>query len=510
MKDVTTRDGAFFPVPPETQGVDSRGISAFLDEIERQGIDLQSLYIFRGGEALVCANRKPYTARSRRRIYSGAKAITALAVLFAIDEGLLSLDTKLVSLFPEDLPPTLTPWMERMTIYHLLTMTTGHTQDTFRPIINGENSVTDFLSQPLDYEPGTYFLYNNGVPHILGLVVKQVAGEDYIRYLTPRLFQPLNIHCTVEETERGELEGSRTVCTAEGFAKLTLFFLQEGSWSGKQLLSAALIRSAGAFQVPSGRCSSISFMHTDQMYGYGFQLWRNSREGFRLDGGRSQFGFVFPDKNLAIACNAIEEDSGLIPTILWETLYPALMDGPMQDTQETRKNQLLLEQRLAHWSCAPKLAGGVLYRDDYFGREYTLEENSFGLQSACITVQEGRATVLLSTKSQKCTLHCGLNGAWVDNATFIPMPRENERLNEIFRIHDPIYRASGGWPSDFCFVLQVRATDWMDYHTLYFRFHGERLSLCVESNLEHMSHTRRRIHMAPRQYSDAPMLGWRS
>ena len=247
-------EGRFHTASPDSQGVPSGAILQFLTELDRLDVDLHSLYIFRNGFQLLGANRRPYQGDTPRRIYSAAKALTGLAVLFAIQEGLVSLKTRLTQLFPEDLPETVTPRMESITVYHLLTMTTGHDRDTFRPVLNSTNSVRAFLEEPLDFEPGTHFLYNNGVPHILGL------------------------YCTVEQTQRGELEGSRTMCTAEGFAKLSLFYLQEGNWNGQQLLDARLVRAAVSFQVPTRRCSSISFMHSDQLAGYGFQLWRNARE----------------------------------------------------------------------------------------------------------------------------------------------------------------------------------------------------------------------------------------
>ena len=317
-------EGRFHTASPDSQGVPSGAILQFLTELDRLDVDLHSLYIFRNGFQLLGANRRPYQGDTPRRIYSAAKALTGLAVLFAIQEGLVSLKTRLTQLFPEDLPETVTPRMESITVYHLLTMTTRHDRDTFRPVLNSTNSVRAFLEEPLDFEPGTHFLYNNGVPHILGLIVKKVSGINYLDFLRPRFLEPLGIYCTVEQTQRGELEGSRTMCTAEGFAKLSLFYLQEGNWNGQQLLDARLVRAAVSFQVPTRRCSSISFMHSDQLAGYGFQLWRNAREGARLDGGRSQFGFLFPDKEMAIVCNAIEEDSGLIPAVLWDTLYSAI------------------------------------------------------------------------------------------------------------------------------------------------------------------------------------------
>ena len=174
--------------------------------------------------------------------------------------------------------------------------------DTFGAILNGSNSVRDFLSVPVLFEPGTHFLYNNGVSHILALVVQKVAGMDYVEYLRPRFLDPAEVYCTVEETERGELEGSRTVTNAEGFAKLSLLYLQEGVWNGKQLLRADLARAACEHQVASGRCSSVSFMHEEQFAGYGYQIWVDEREGsFMFRGAFGQMIVVVPGKDLVLS-----------------------------------------------------------------------------------------------------------------------------------------------------------------------------------------------------------------
>ncbi|MBR6207890.1 MAG: beta-lactamase family protein [Oscillospiraceae bacterium] len=509
MQYVPYENGEFRTASPASQGISCQAILNFLTELDRQSVDIQSLYIFRSGYQLLGANRAPYTGKSLRRIYSAAKALTGLAVLFAIQEEKVTLDTRLTDIFPDDMPAVVTERMRAMTVYHLLTMTTGHDRDTFRPVLNGANSVCAFLEEPLDYEPGTHFLYNNGVPHILGMIVEKVTGENYVDYLRPRFLTPLEIYCTVERTERGELEGSRTVCTADGFAKLSLFYLQEGCWNGKQLLSPELVRTACAYQVPSGRCSSISFMHTDQFAGYGFQLWRNSTEGCRLDGGRSQFGFLFPDKELAIVCNSIEEDSGLIPAILWNTLYPAILPPSQAAEAQAQNGEQELRWYLERWNCAPVLAASPDYRDDYYGAWFDLEENPWGLTGLSLSADSDQPEIRLCAKSGRYTVRCGLNGEWIENDAFPPMPRENDRLNQIFGIDCPKYRVTGGWSSDFCFTFQVRATDWMDYHTFYCRFNGERLSLRVESNLERMTHLRNRIPMKPREYSDAPVEGRR-
>lgn len=505
MRYVPYSQGRYLTAPPDSMGVPSGAILRFLQELDRLRVDIHSLYIFRNGAQLLGANRKPYQADTPRRIYSAAKALTGLAVLFAIQENLVSLDTHLADLFPQDLPEEVTPRMKAITVYHLLTMTTGHDQDTFRPVLNSDNSVRAFLSVPLEFDPGTHFLYNNGVPHILGMIVEKVSGSNYVDYLTPRFLEPLGIDCTVEKTERGELEGSRTMCTADGFAKLALFYLQEGNWNGTQLLDAKLVRAAISRQVPTRRCSSISFMHSDQLAGYGFQIWMNTHEGARLDGGRSQFGFLFPEKELAIVCNAIEEDSGLIPTTLWNTLYPAIQSEPLEGGEDAKH----LEEYLSNWSCAPKVAPKPNFLDDYYGATYILDENLWHLRSLSVQLEGGAPQVALETDQAHYLVQVGLNGEWIVNDSFPPMPKENDRLNMLFGTGPARFRVSGGWASDFCFVFQVRSTDWMDYNTFYCRFNGPRLSLVVESNMEWMSHNRRRIPMKPWKFPDHQIEGRR-
>lgn len=507
MRYVPYTAGQFQSASPDAMGVPSGAILRFLQELDRLNVDIQSLYIFRHGAQLIGTNRKPYQADTPRRIYSAAKALTGLAVLFAIQEKLVCLDSRLVDLFPDDLPEIVTPRMKAMTVYHLLTMTTGHDKDTFRPVLNSSNSVRAFLSQPLDFEPGTHFLYNNGVPHILGMIVEKVSGSNYVEFLRPRFLEPLGIYCTVEKTERGELEGSRTMCTSEGFAKLSLFYLQEGNWNGQQLLDPELVRAAVSCQVPTRRCSSISFMHIDQLSGYGFQIWQNSRGGARLDGGRSQFGFLFPDQELAIVCNAIEEDSGLIPTTLWSTLYPAIQPHPVPENGD----HALLQQYLAEWSCAPHAMPAPGYMDDYYGCTYVLEDNPWHLHTLCVNFAAGLPEVVLTaTTGEQCHLQVGLNGQWEANDAFISMPKENDRLNMIFSPAPVRHLVSGGWLSDFCFVFQVRSTNWMDYNTFYCRFNGQRLSLVVESNMEWMCHNRHRVPMRPWNFPDHPIEGHRA
>ena len=61
-------------------------------------------------------------AECRRNIYSAAKSFTSCAVGFAVQEGLISLNEKLIDVFSEDLPKAVDNNLQIATVRDLLTM----------------------------------------------------------------------------------------------------------------------------------------------------------------------------------------------------------------------------------------------------------------------------------------------------------------------------------------------------------------------------------------------------
>jgi CubicO group peptidase (beta-lactamase class C family) len=180
---------------PEAQGVESEAILAFLDAAEAERLNLQSLMLVRHGRVIAEGWWRPYTPECRRYLYSLSKSFTSTAVGFAVAEGLLRIDDRVVSFFPEDLPPEVSENLAAMRVVHLLTMSTGHTMDTLMVLLNPgvENWARAILALPVELPPGTHFLYNSGASYLLSAIVQKVSGQTVLDYLTPRLFQPLGI-----------------------------------------------------------------------------------------------------------------------------------------------------------------------------------------------------------------------------------------------------------------------------------------------------------------------------
>ena len=68
--------------------------------------------------------------------------------------------------------------VEKMEVYHLLTMTTGHDSCVMNKIGPTMNPVKTFLELPLQHKPGEYFAYNTGASLILAVLIKIVTGKE--------------------------------------------------------------------------------------------------------------------------------------------------------------------------------------------------------------------------------------------------------------------------------------------------------------------------------------------
>ena len=112
-------------VSPEAVGVSSHVIQRWLDALEQTGTEMHSFMLARHGK--VCAEGwwQPYAPPLLHSQQSLTKtyAVTALGALY--DEGLLSLDEKVAEIFEEQLPEEPCERLKRMTVRHLLSMSSG-------------------------------------------------------------------------------------------------------------------------------------------------------------------------------------------------------------------------------------------------------------------------------------------------------------------------------------------------------------------------------------------------
>ena len=115
----------------------SAGAQQCLDDAAAAGLEIHSLMVVKNGEVLFEKWQNGASADSAHVLNSVSKTFTSTAVGLAIADGKFSLDDKVVSFFPDQLPENPSENLLAMTVKDLLTMTCGHDTDPTGQIMRG-------------------------------------------------------------------------------------------------------------------------------------------------------------------------------------------------------------------------------------------------------------------------------------------------------------------------------------------------------------------------------------
>ena len=224
------------------------------------------------------------------RIGSVTKQFTAAAILRLAEEGKLTLNDELTKFIPDY--PTLG---KRITVEQLLNHTSGIKSYTNMEAWDAQTRRKDFTptelvdyfkSQPMEFEPGTDWNYNNSGYILLGFIIEKVSGKTYAEYIDEQFFKPLgmknsyygDVQPIIKNRADGYSQGgpngaythaeylSMTQPYAAGSLLSTvedLFTWTKAVHSGKVLKPESLKKAFTPYMLPNGY---------DTRYGYGWQI----------------------------------------------------------------------------------------------------------------------------------------------------------------------------------------------------------------------------------------------
>ena len=69
-----------------------------------------------------------------------------------------------------------------------------------------------FLAQPVEFRPGSVFLYNSAATYMLSAIVQKVTGQRVPDYLRPRFFSVLGLPGVTTPFAEMEHSGSSASC----------------------------------------------------------------------------------------------------------------------------------------------------------------------------------------------------------------------------------------------------------------------------------------------------------
>jgi CubicO group peptidase (beta-lactamase class C family) len=443
---------------PEAQGISSTAILKFIDTAERTIHELHSFMLVRHGQVVAEGWWNPYVADRSHMLYSLSKSFTSSAIGLAVAEGRLSVEDKVVSFFPEDVPTSISPTLAAMRVHDLLAMATGHDQDVTDKLRSADTWVKGFFAQPVEHEPGTHFVYNSAATFMLSAIIQKLTGMKLIEYLKLRLLDPLGIDgATWEENPQGiNVGGWGLNIRTEDIACFGQMYLQKGMWNGKRILSEEWIAAATTQQVDNSSNTNV-----DWKQGYGYQFWRCQHNGYRGDGAFGQYCIVMPEQDAVIAITSGVGDMQGVLTLIWDQLLPAMKASPLPadasaHTQLTQKLNALAFQPPQGMASSP-IASIVS------GKSFQIDKNDWGLEEI---------TFNFSDKSAEITMDFGGGTHPVTAGYGVWQPGEMQLF-----FSSPRLVASGVWTAENTYSLTLRFYETPYYFTFACHFVEDRIDI---------------------------------
>jgi CubicO group peptidase (beta-lactamase class C family) len=312
---------------PSAEGLDAQSVLALLDRLAERSVECHSMMVVRHGRVIAEGWWAPYSADRPHLLYSLTKSFTSAAVGFAVADGLLRLDDRVVDVL--DVPSELAARARQLSVRHLLTMTTGHRADTLAEAwqLEPADLVAGFLRVPAPDPAGTRHAYNNPTTFVLARMVERVTGQSLPDLLDDRLFGPMGVTgADWDLVASGAAFGFHGLhLTTEAVAAFGELLLRQGRWRGRQLVERDWVEQATRRHVET-RQTEDGWRTGDWLCGYGYQFWM-SRHGFRGDGAMGQYCLVIPESDLVVAMTSAATDLQAPLDAVWECLLPGA-EGP--------------------------------------------------------------------------------------------------------------------------------------------------------------------------------------
>jgi CubicO group peptidase (beta-lactamase class C family) len=330
---------------PEEQGMDSEILASMIEAVQGEEYSISSILVVRHGYIVAEAYFYPAYENSYHYVYSVTKSFISALTGIAIEEGYIEgVDQQVLEFFPEYEFDNMDADKEAITIEDLLTMSAGFPWNervsynsggnSARQIINFRGDwVSWILDKPMEYPPGTEFVYNSGASHLLSVIVGESTGMTTRSYAVGRLFTPLGIEDLVWGSDPdGRTTGGWGLSLASrDMAKFGLLYLHNGEWDGQQIVPAEWVEASTQGRVYDG---------------YGYQWWLDGNGIFFAAGLYGQYIYVVPHLDMVVVVTSESDSTDLtdpLDVIRRNVLPAARSSTPLPDNPD---GTALLEEQI--------------------------------------------------------------------------------------------------------------------------------------------------------------------
>lgn len=280
-------------------------VKKLIEVLKTEDLCVEAISFYQNGEMLL---EHRFVRGEDRLIYSHTKSFVSTLAGIAVDQGKITLDTTLLSLFPEYENIIVDERAKDITLRHFLTMSSGFGKSLLMSVNRRKGEgLPDYmeyvLSHSLEYNPGEKFCYSNADSHMVCCMLQRVLDEHLLKFANRELFAKMDMGYPVWETDPNGVPfgGSGMYLTISDMMKLGILYLNKGKWNGEQIVSEKWVNAATAKRIETGHPDSWNS-------GYGYQFWQiEAVEGaYRADGAYGQYSIVLPKENAVLATQCSE------------------------------------------------------------------------------------------------------------------------------------------------------------------------------------------------------------
>ncbi|MEL7002210.1 MAG: serine hydrolase [Bacteroidota bacterium] len=145
-------------------------------------------------------NKKRVTKNTQFRIASVSKPITAAGMIKLAAEGKLNLEADIrnyVPLFPEKKyivnSKQLASHLGGIRDYYEISLDEIFVQEHYNSL---KEAISIFKDDPLEFEPGSQYLYSSYGYNLLGAAIEGASGQHYLDYMQDNVWKPLGMEST--------------------------------------------------------------------------------------------------------------------------------------------------------------------------------------------------------------------------------------------------------------------------------------------------------------------------
>ena len=292
---------------PSSQGADESLLLEMTEYIDTENLPIHSVLIAKNDYLIYEEYFGGYDQDLRHELWSCTKSVTSTVVGICIDQGYFSLEDKILELFSERIVENIDDRKQRMTVEHLLTMTTGFEWAGDTQYVSMMSSTNDWVQYVLDCpmvaEPGGVFVYHTGASHLLSAIVQKTTGNTTYELAEKYLFNPLGIESVswISDPFGITRGGEGLYMTPRDMARLGRCFLRNGTWNDEQIIPSNWVSIATCTHT----LTNWAAPHTE----YGFQWWTYStlelngaiyNNVYAARGMYEQLIYIFPDQDAII------------------------------------------------------------------------------------------------------------------------------------------------------------------------------------------------------------------